>query len=66
MLTVTRIYNSASAISGMRRAIALVRDYSSRRKIGNKLLNEMPLQVRVLANMELTHRGNLIFYLNIA
>lgn len=39
MLTVTRIYNSASAVSGMRRAIALVRDYSSRRKIGSKPLN---------------------------
>lgn len=26
----------------------------------------MPLQVRVLANLELTHRANLIFYLSIA
>jgi len=66
MLTVTRIYNSASALSAMRRSVSLVRDYSSRRKIGRQNLNDMPLQVRVLANMELTHRGNLIFYLSIA
>ena len=66
MLTVTRLYNSATAVGIMRRVIALLRDYSNRRKIGSHPLNSMPLQVRVLANMEITHRANLIFYLNIA
>lgn len=34
MLTVTRIYNAATAVGLMRRGIALVRDYSNRRVIG--------------------------------
>lgn len=66
MLTVTRIYNAATAVGVMRRIIALARDYSSRRTIGKVKLNEMPLQVRVLSHLEITHRGNLAFYLNIA
>ena len=38
MLTVTRIYNSATAVGLMRRGLALARDYASRRTIGkNKL-----------------------------
>jgi alkylation response protein AidB-like acyl-CoA dehydrogenase len=39
MLTVTRIYNSATAVGLMRRGIALVRDYSDRRIIGKKSLS---------------------------
>lgn len=34
MLTITRIYNSATAVGIMRRGIALARDYSHRRIIG--------------------------------
>jgi alkylation response protein AidB-like acyl-CoA dehydrogenase len=66
MLLVTRMYNSATAVGIMRRVIALARDYSSRRKIGNKKLSDMPLQRRVLSHMEVTHRANLIFYLSIS
>jgi len=66
MLTVTRIYNSATAVGIMRRMLALSRDYSSRRIIGKSTLNNMPLQVRVLSQMEVTHRANLTFYLSIA
>jgi len=66
MLLVTRMYNSATAVGIMRRVIALARDYSSRRKIGKKLLSEMPLQMRVLSHMEVTHRANLIFFLSIS
>jgi alkylation response protein AidB-like acyl-CoA dehydrogenase len=65
MLTVTRIYNSATAVGVMRRGIALVRDYSNRRVIGKKKLGDLPLQVRVLADLDVIHRGNLIFYLKI-
>lgn len=39
MLTVTRIYNSATAVGVMRRFLALARDYSSRRTIGKQKLN---------------------------
>lgn len=65
MLTITRIFNASTAVAVMRRFIALARDYSNRRTIGKMKLSDMPLQVRVLAHMEVTHRANLIFYLSI-
>jgi len=49
MLTVTRIYNSATAVGLMRRGIAFVRDYSNRRMIGKNQLSDLPLHLRVLA-----------------
>ena len=66
MLFVTRMYNSATAVGIMRRVVALARDYSSRRTIGKNNLSEMPLQLRVLSHMDVTHRANLIFYLSIS
>jgi alkylation response protein AidB-like acyl-CoA dehydrogenase len=51
MLTITRIYNSATAVGIMRLSLALAKDYSSRRVIGNKLLSSMPLQLRVLSTL---------------
>jgi alkylation response protein AidB-like acyl-CoA dehydrogenase len=66
MLTVTRIYNAATAVGLMRRGITLVRDYSNRRIIGKRKLGDIPLHTRVLSHMDITHRGNLIFYLKIA
>lgn len=66
MLTVTRIYNAATAVGLMRRGVALVRDYSDRRIIGNKKLSDLPLHLRVLSDLQVTHRGNLIFYLKIS
>jgi alkylation response protein AidB-like acyl-CoA dehydrogenase len=66
MLTVTRVYNSATAVGVMRRMLALARDYSGRRLIGKSSLSSMPLQVRVLAHLEVTHRANLAFYLSVA
>jgi acyl-CoA dehydrogenase len=51
MLTVTRIYNAATAVGLMRRGIALVRDYSDRRIIGNKKLSDLPLHLRVLSDL---------------
>lgn len=66
MLLVTRMYNSATAVGIMRRVISLARDYSARRTIGRTKLSEMPLQLRVLSHLEVTHRANLMFYLSIA
>lgn len=66
MLTVTRLYNSATAVGVMRRGIALVRDYSDRRIIGRNKLADLPLHLRVLADLDVIHRGNLIFYLKIS
>jgi alkylation response protein AidB-like acyl-CoA dehydrogenase len=66
MLTITRLYNASSALSAMKRLIALARDYSTRRVIGKSLLSENPLHVSVLSDLEVTYRGNLVFYLKIA
>ena len=66
MLTVTRIYNSATAVGLMRRGIALVRDYSERRIIGKRKLADLPLHLRVLADLDVIHRGNLIFFLKLS
>jgi len=65
MLTVTRIWNASTAVGVMRRVLALARDYSSRRIIGKSTLNQMPLQIRVLSHLEVTHRANLLFYLGV-
>jgi len=66
MLTVTRIYNAATAVGLMRRGISLVRDYSSRRIIGKSKLVDLPLHTRALSQLDVTHRGNLIFFLKVA
>lgn len=66
MLTITRIYNSATAVGIIRRGVALARDYASRRVIGKTPLSSMPLQLRVLSHLEVVHRGNLILYLKLS
>jgi alkylation response protein AidB-like acyl-CoA dehydrogenase len=66
MLTITRIYNSATAVGIIRRGIALARDYASRRIIGKTSLSQMPLHLRVLSHIEVIHRGNLILYLRMS
>ena len=63
MLNITRVYNASSAVSTMRRYLALLRDYGHRRDVFNSRLNELPLQQEVLAEIDVTVRGNLLFYL---
>ena len=63
MLNITRVYNASSAVSTMRRFLALLRDYGHRRDVFNSRLNELPLQQEVLANIDVTLSGNLLFYL---
>lgn len=50
----------------MRRLIALLRDFSNRRQVFGKLMNQQTLHLRVLSEMEVTFRGNLIFYLKVS
>lgn len=66
MLAITRLYNTATAVSLMRRGIALARDYACRRRIGKIQLADMPLQQRVLSKIEVIHRGNLMMYLRVS
>ncbi|HXY31428.1 MAG TPA: acyl-CoA dehydrogenase family protein [Gemmatimonadaceae bacterium] len=52
LLNITRLYNACAAVAGMRRAIALARDYARRRNAFGKRLIDHPLHVRTLARLE--------------
>ncbi|MBS1120737.1 MAG: acyl-CoA dehydrogenase domain protein [Deltaproteobacteria bacterium] len=52
MLSVTRSWNAICAVSGMRRGLALARDYARRRKAFGSLLVDKPLHADTLAALE--------------
>jgi len=52
LFNVTRIYNAVSAVSLMRRGIALARDWARRRSAFGKRLSEQPLFLETLAGLE--------------
>jgi acyl-CoA dehydrogenase len=52
MLSVTRTWNAVCAVSGMRRALALARDFARRRKAFGTLLVDKPLHADTLAALE--------------
>src|SRR5690606_6940864 len=52
------------ALSGMRRLIAISRDYATRRTVFGKKLCDVPLHTRVLAKMEAEFRGCLHLLFN--
>lgn len=52
MLNITRTWNSVTAIAGMRRGIALARDYAKRRRAFGATLAEKPLHVDTLAGLQ--------------
>jgi alkylation response protein AidB-like acyl-CoA dehydrogenase len=66
MLNITRLHNSISAVSNMRRITALARDFSDKRVTFGKKIKEHTLHIRTLSWMENTFRGNLCFLFNIA
>jgi alkylation response protein AidB-like acyl-CoA dehydrogenase len=57
MLSVTRTWNAVSAVSGMRRALALAKDYARRRKAFGALLVDKPLHADTLASLEAEYAG---------
>ena len=57
VLTITRVYNALAAVAGMRRAIALARDYAHRRTAFGRPLSEQPLHVETLAAMQVELAG---------
>eukprot|EP01119_Soliformovum_irregulare_P016668 TRINITY_DN4863_c0_g1_i2.p1 TRINITY_DN4863_c0_g1~~TRINITY_DN4863_c0_g1_i2.p1 ORF type:complete len:487 (+),score=136.83 TRINITY_DN4863_c0_g1_i2:336-1796(+) len=65
ILNTTRVHNAVASISAMRRGIAIVRDYSSRRKVFGKFLCDQPLHVTTLSRLEVTFRGCLYFLLDV-
>ncbi len=52
MLNITRTWNAVCAVSGMRRAIALARDYARRRVQFGAALSDKPLHTDTLAGLQ--------------
>jgi hypothetical protein len=57
MLNVTRTWNAMGAIWGLRRAVALARDYAGRRRAFGALLADKPLHADTLAGMAAEAEG---------
>jgi alkylation response protein AidB-like acyl-CoA dehydrogenase len=57
MLAITRTWNAVCAISGMRHAIALARDYAKRRVAFGSPLSDKPLHTDTLAAMQAEFEG---------
>ena len=64
MLNVTRTWNAVCAVASMARAIALARDYATRREAFGRRLIEHPLHARTLADMQAEYEAafSLTFY----
>jgi acyl-CoA dehydrogenase len=60
MLNVTRTWNAVSSACGMRRAIALARDYARRRVAFGGRLSDKPLHLDTLAGMQAEYEGALL------
>lgn len=57
MLNVTRTWNAVASVFGMRRAIALVRDYAKRRVAFGASLDQKPLHVDTVAGIAAEYEG---------
>ncbi len=57
MLNITRTWNAVGAIGGMRRGIALARDYARKREAFGATLSEKPLHVDTLAGLQAEFEG---------
>jgi hypothetical protein len=57
MLNVTRTWNAVCAVATMARAMALARDYATRRVAFGKRLIDHPLHARTLADMQAEYEG---------
>ncbi len=57
MLAITRTWNAVCAVSGMRHAIALARDYATRRVAFGSLLRDKALHSDTLASMQAEYEG---------
>lgn len=64
LFNVTRIYNATTSVAFMRRAIALIRDYSNKRHAFGNYLNKQPLHIETIANLELEFHSafHAVFY----
>ena len=65
VLNITRLYNAVSAVSYMRRGIALAEDYAGKRRAFGKLLKEQPLHRETLAELQAEYMGALHLVLHL-
>src|SRR6185312_3001212 len=66
VLNITRLYNASSAVSYMRRGVALAADYAGKRRAFGKLLMDQPLHRETLAELEAEYVGALHLVLHLA
>jgi alkylation response protein AidB-like acyl-CoA dehydrogenase len=59
MLNITRTWNAVMSAAGMRRAVALARDYARRRFAFGAMLADKPLHLDTLAGMQAEYEGAL-------
>jgi alkylation response protein AidB-like acyl-CoA dehydrogenase len=52
LFNITRIHNACASVAGMRRAIALARDYARRRTVFGRRLADQPLHALTLAELD--------------
>jgi alkylation response protein AidB-like acyl-CoA dehydrogenase len=57
MLNVTRTWNAMAAVWGMRRGIALARDFAARRTVFGSTLDQKPLHQDTLAQMQASYEA---------
>jgi acyl-CoA dehydrogenase len=57
MLSITRTWNAIGAVGGMRRGLALARDYAKKRVAFGAPLSEKPLHLDTLAGLEAEYEG---------
>lgn len=57
LFNITRIYNSKSALSSMKRALSLARDYAKKREAFGKKLADHPLHLETLARLEVEYQA---------
>jgi hypothetical protein len=57
MLTIARTWNAVTAVSLMRRGLALARNYANRREVFGKLLAQQPLHADTFAHLQAIYEG---------
>jgi alkylation response protein AidB-like acyl-CoA dehydrogenase len=63
LFNITRIYNTVSAVSFIRRAFAFTKAYSEQREAFGKKIGQQPLHQRTLREMEIAYQSNTLLAL---
>jgi len=65
LANITRLHNITSSVAFMRRIIALVEDYSHKRKVFNFYLSQQPLHIVAFSKMKCILEGNFLLLLQL-